>query len=52
MPTVTRVGYVWDEILVKVDGLGAARREKCAQSQGFDQGVRGGGERRTGIIDA
>ena len=32
---VTRIGCVWDEILVAVDGLGAAVREKYTQSQGF-----------------
>ena len=32
---VTRIGCVWDEILVTVDGLGAAMREKYTQAQGF-----------------
>ena len=33
--TVTRIGCVWDEILVAVDGFGTAMCEKCALSQGF-----------------
>ena len=42
--TVTRTGCVWDEILVTVDGFGAAMWEKCAQSHGFGMfgPVRGG----------
>ena len=52
----TRIGC---EILMTVDGFGAARLEKCAQSQGFGMhgpgrggggGGRGVGEPRTGII--
>ena len=30
-----RIGRVWDEFLVTVDGCRAAMWEKCAQSQGF-----------------
>ena len=37
---VTRIGCVSDEILVTVDGFGAAMWEKCTQSQGVDPGVR------------
>ena len=33
--TVARIGCVWDEILVTVDGFRAAMWEKCAQSRGF-----------------
>ena len=32
--TVTRIGCVWDDSLVTVDGFGAAMWEKCAQSPG------------------
>ena len=56
MSSVTRIGCVWDEILVTVDGFGAAMWEKYAQSQGFGvvgpgrAGGRGGyhGEGREG----
>ena len=34
--TVTRIGCGWDEILVTVDGFGATKWEKRAQSDGFD----------------
>ena len=47
------IGCVWDEVLVTVDGFGAAMWEKYAHSQGFgDLGVPGGGggKRRTGIM--
>ena len=35
MSTATRIGFVWNEILVTVDVFGDAMCEKCAQSQGF-----------------
>ena len=47
-----KMGCVWDEILVTVDGFGAATWEKYAQSQGFGifgpgrgGGYHGGGRR-------
>ena len=57
---VTRIGCVWDEILMTVDGFGAAMWEKYAWSQGFGifgpgragggGGGAGMGGPRTGII--
>ena len=41
-----RIGCVWDDILVTVDGFGAAMWEKYAQSQGF--GIFGPGRARRG----
>ena len=62
--TVTRIGRLWDAILVTDDGFGALMCQKCVQSQirlgewggggGGDTigggGGRGVGEPRTGII--
>ena len=48
--TVSRIGCVWDKILVTGNGFGAAMWEKCAQSQGFRMfglGCARGGDRRT-----
>ena len=45
--TVTKIGCVWEEILVTVDGIGAAIRKKCALSQGF--GLSGPGEQGGGV---
>ena len=44
--TVARIGHVWEEILVTVDGFGAAICNKCTQSQGF--GLSGTGPGRRG----
>ena len=53
MCAVTRIGGLWDAILVTVDGFGALVRKKCARSHRFGAGGiplgggRGGGGRRT-----
>ena len=45
--TVARIGQVWEEILVTVDGFGAAICKKCTQSTGIwsvlEPGRGGGG---------
>ena len=47
--TVTRIGRLWDAILVTDDGSGALMCKQFAQSHRF--GIGGGvGEPRTGII--
>ena len=46
--TVTRIGCVWDEILMTVDGFGGPVWEKCAHLQGF--GMLGPG-RAGGYLD-
>ena len=53
--TVTRIGRLWDAILVTDDGFGALMCQKCAQSQirlgewagGGGGDTIGGGVRRT-----
>ena len=56
--TVTRIGRLWDAILVTDDGFGALMCQKCAQSQirlgewgGGDTIGGGGGGRRTENFD-
>ena len=41
MSTVTRMGCVWDEILVTVDDFGAAMWGKCARGEGFGEPITG-----------
>ena len=52
MSTVTRIGRLWDAILVTGNGFGALMCKQCAQSRGWG-GIplgEGVGEPRTGII--